>query len=166
MNQMKQMKRKQKMKRLTETDNIQDFFISLGNNSCYVLALIEAGMRIKGEKGIDLFFQNLERAIDSRYIFFDEKNYLNGNNFFVKDAENLLRDIFGGKWQVVKTYSEYHTSDFENIIVYSDEYGNKHFRLADWDSVKKSLIAKKGFIDSYRIIHFVGFENENIQRSI
>lgn len=152
------------MKRLADTYCIQDFFTSLGNNSCYVLALIEAGMRIKSEKGIDLFFQNLERAIDSRYIFFDEKNYLNGNNFFVKDAEKLLSDIFGGKWQVVKTYSECYTftSDFEKIIVYSDEYGNKHFRLADWDSVKKSLIAKKGFIDSYRIIHFVGFENENI----
>lgn len=156
------------MKRLTKTDWIQDFFVSLGRNSCYVLALIEAGMRIKGEKGIDLFFQNLERAIDSRYIFFDEKNYLNGNNFFVKDAEKLLSDIFGGKWQVVKTYSECYTftSDFEKIIVYSDGYGSKHFRLTDWDSVKKSLIAKKGFIDSYRIIHFVGFENENIQRSI
>lgn len=61
------------MKRLADTYCIQDFFTSLGNNSCYVLALIEAGMRIKGEKGIDLFFQNLERAIDSRYIFLMKK---------------------------------------------------------------------------------------------
>lgn len=152
------------MKRLADTYYIQDFFTSLGNNSCYVLALIEAGMRIRKEIGVDLFFQNLERAIDSKHIFFDEKNYLNVSNFYVKDAEKLLSDIFGGKWQVLKSQvnmSKF-SKDTEYIAVFSDEYGNNHFRLADWDSVKKSVIVKKGFIDSYRIIHFVGYENEKL----
>lgn len=157
------------MKRLTKTDWIQDFFVSLGRNSCYVLALIEAGMRIKKEKGVDLFFQNLERAVDSESIFFDEKNYLNPDNFFVKDAEKLLSDIFGGIWQVVKCADRPSTDrpSTEIITVYSsDFYDNRHFKLDEWDSLKKSFIEKNGFIDSYRIIHFVGYLNEKLQRSI
>lgn len=156
------------MKRLTKTDWIQDFFVSLGKNSCYMLALIEAGMRIKGEKGVDLFFQNLERAVDSENILFDEKNYLSRDNFFVKDAERLLSDIFGGIWQVVKCSDRPSTDrpQTEIITVYSYFYDNSHFRLDDWDSLKKSFTEKNGFIDSYRIIHFVGYKDEKLQRSI
>jgi hypothetical protein len=132
---------------------IQTLMGEAGEAACYALCIIEIAERATGNyiDPIDAFL----KAFDRKYIYYNDKDPNDNNNFFVDNPSGFLSMLAGGKWTVEKAAAGY--------VPYSDEYvvdcwersatGKKtvHFRLADWDSLTSSLTVRLGNIVSKRV---------------
>lgn len=139
---------------------VQSLFQSLGNNGCYLFALLEAGRREANESYP--FTEMLQRALHSSGIVFHPENYKTTDAFYVKDAEELLKDVFGGRWRVTRGIHRACEKRIDATIIYhyvwkdSNKISYSHFRLKDWDSLQCSKTVLFGEIEDYRIVEYLG----------
>ena len=73
---------------------IQSFFLAAGNNGCYGFCIIKIAERIlKAELDPQ---SALQAGIDNKFIRVNEKNYSQGDNFYVLEPAKFLTYLSAG----------------------------------------------------------------------
>jgi hypothetical protein len=136
---------------------IQTLLAEAGEAACYALAIIEIAERVTGRKAdpLDALYQGIERG----YIYYNEQDQNDNDNFFVEDPPALLAMLTGVRWTVEKTGPEYVPARGEYVV---DRWERAitgaviaHFRLPDWDSLYDSQTVRYGRIVSRRVFRMV-----------
>jgi hypothetical protein len=137
---------------------IQTLLGEAGEAACYALDILEIAEREKWQS-IDPV-EALYRGIDQGYIYYNERDPNDNNNFFVNDPAALLSMFAGGRWTVEKTGPEYIPAKGEQVVERWERTKTGviigHFRLSDWDSLQDSMTVKYGKIVSKRVFRKVG----------
>ena len=132
---------------------IQTLLSEAGESACYALDIIEIGERISG-KGTDLI-DTLYQAFTKGYVYYNEKDPNDNDNFFVKNPAGLLSLVTGGRWDAAKVNADYTPKPGEYVVDYWERQAAGktigHFRLPDWDSLADSQTVKYGRIASKRV---------------
>lgn len=136
-------------------DGIQDFFLSLGNEGCYVLALIEIAQK-RGCK--DDVLLCIQKGIEKNVIFFNKDNFLDPENFKVLSDVSFLELLTEKKW-IKETSPTKETVFHENeYLIYKyqrteddTEKIYTHFVTRTFDSKKCSKTVRNGKIKETRI---------------
>jgi hypothetical protein len=139
---------------------IQTLLGEAGEAACYALAILEIAEReLWGGQKIDVV-EALCLGIEMGYIYYNEKDPNDNDNFFVKDPAALLAIFAGGRWTVEKTGPEYIPAKGERVVERWERVKTGavigHFRLPDWDSLHESMTVKYGKIVSKRVFRKVG----------
>jgi hypothetical protein len=145
-----------------KVDAVQTFFKSAWDYSCYADCIIRLAAEINGN-GITLgdVGRALDIGIDRKYIYFNEDDYSDRDNFWVKDPAGFLGALTGRRFLVEKVRGNYVCGKNEYEILFmtlSVENGKKnigHFVLPDWDPVQDSNTRRNGFVWSKRIFREV-----------
>jgi hypothetical protein len=137
---------------------IQTLLGEAGEAACYALDILEIAERETGREinPIDALY----RGIDRGYIYYNEKDPNDNDNFYVRDPPSLLAMLTGGRWTVEKAGpnlipgpKEYVVDQWERIKTGSVI---SHFRLPDWESLQDSMTVKFGKIVSKRLFKRIG----------
>lgn len=132
-------------------DNIQSFLLAAGNNGCYCFSIIKIAERITKT---DIDPQSaLQAGIDKKFIRVNEKNYSQGDNFYVLEPAKFLTHLSGWKCGVRKETADYKPKDGEIAVECWNCNGRTHFRLSNWDSLENSQVVKYGQIASLRVFY-------------
>lgn len=136
---------------------IQTFLTEAGEAACYALCIIEIAERYTDTRYDPTRY--LERGVSGGYIYYDENNPDDDNNFYVSDPAGYLSDLTGVNWQVEKVPADYPSGPaYSGLSEYVVERWERkktgqtigHFRLQDWDSLHDSQTVKYGQIVSKR----------------
>lgn len=130
---------------------IQSFFLSAGLTGCYCFSIIKIAENILKTE-IDAVTA-LQEGIKNKFIRVNEKNYSQGDNFYVLEPAKFLTFLSGWKCDVKKEDAGYKPKDGEIIVERWDCNGNSHFKLPDWDSLQNSQVVKYGEIKSLRVFY-------------
>jgi hypothetical protein len=137
---------------------IQTLLGEAGEAACYALDIIEIGERAGRQKlnPVDAFYQGIERG----FIYYNEKDPNDNDNFFVKNPPALLSMVAGGKWTVEKAGPDYTPRPGEYVVDRWERVRTGavigHFRLPDWDSLQDSQTVRYGKIVSKRVFRRIG----------
>jgi hypothetical protein len=139
---------------------IQTLLGEAGEASCYALDILEIAEReLRGGSKIDVL-EALYLGIERGYIYYNEKDPNDNDNFFVKDPAALLGMIAGGRWTVKKAGPDYIPVKGEHVVDRWERVKTGavigHFRLPDWDSLSSSMTVRYGKIASKRVFRRVG----------
>lgn len=136
-------------------DGIQDFFLSLGNEGCYVLALIEIAQK-KGCK--DDVLLCIQKGIEKNVISFNKDNFLDSNNFTVLSDVRFLEILTEKKWMKETVFVKESAIHENEYLVHKyqrteEETGKifTHFVTSTFDSKKHSKTVRQGKIKETRI---------------
>lgn len=134
--------------------HFQSFCLSIGNNACYVLCLIDIAEEFL-KKEIDKI-SAIEKIIDSGAVLFNQNNHNDSDNFFVKDPEKILYLLTGKKWKVRFEESTYKKQNDDYVVEYWSLNGGRsgHFARTykGFNSLQKSNIVTNGKLVSYRVL--------------
>jgi len=132
-------------------EGIQSFFLAAGNNGCYCFAIIKIAERIAK---LEIDPQSaLQAGIAKKFIRVNEKNYSQGDNFYVAEPAKFLTYLSGWKCDVKKEAPDYQLKDGEIAVECWNCNGRTHFKLSDWDSLENSQVVKYGKIASLRVFY-------------
>jgi hypothetical protein len=140
---------------------IQTLLAEAGEAGCYALDIIEIAERELMETGEKINLADaLYLGIDRGFIYYNEKDINDNDNFFVKDPAAFLGAVAGGQWEVKKAEADYIPAKGEYVVdrwerVKTGETAG-HFRLPDWDSLSGSMTVKYGRIVSKRVFRRIG----------
>jgi hypothetical protein len=136
---------------------IQTLLWEAGEAACYALDILEIAERELVHK-LDPIVA-LCCGIEQGYIYYNEQDPNDNDNFFVKNPPALLAMLTGGQWTVKKTGPDYIPSKGEYVVERWERIRTGaiigHFRLPDWDSLFNSQTVKYGKIVSKRIFRKV-----------
>ena len=133
---------------------IQSFFLAAGKNGCYCFCIIKIAERIlKAELDPQ---SALQAGIDNKFIRVNEKNYSQGDNFYVLEPAKFLTYLSGWKCDVKKENPEYKAKQGETVVECWECNGRVHFRLPDWDPLENSQTVKYGKVKSLRVFYPLG----------
>jgi len=142
---------------MTFFNGIQSFFRGLGVEGCYMLQLLFAGEKITGTRRNVITL--IQMAIESGAMTFEKTNYIHAGNYWVKNPQELLSYVFGGKWEVSAVMGKASpTKDEDTFIVYKWEYKDEkgikhtHFNSTEFESVQNPQCVLLGSITESRII--------------
>lgn len=136
---------------------IQTFLEEAGDAACYALCIIKIAELIK-EIEFDVI-KTLEAAIQRGFVFYNENDKNDNNNFYVDYPENFLSWLTAETWTVTKESADYIALPGEFVsnrwerIKTGSVLG--HFNLPNWDSVVDSQTVKYGKIVSKRVFRRV-----------
>jgi hypothetical protein len=137
---------------------IQTLFAEAGEAACYALDILEIAERVRGQQLEPL--DALCRGIDRGYIYYNEKDPNDNDNFFVKNPAALLSILAGGRWAVEKVGPDYIAARGEYVVDRWERVKTGvvigHFRLPDWDSLHDSMTVRYGKIASKRVFRRIG----------
>lgn len=136
-------------------DGIQTFFKSLGEESCFVMCLINiAELNGNTEDVID----NVLELIQKSAIYFNKKNYGDKKNFFVENGKTCLEILTKKEWEY-EYKSGYVKAEMGEFVIY--EYSFKydpnsdleatHFLMERFDPIQDSFLKRFGRVKSSRI---------------
>jgi hypothetical protein len=137
---------------------IQTLLGEAGEAACYALDILEIAERERGQKldPIDALYQGIGRG----YIYYNEKDPNDNDNFFVKDPAALLAMFADGRWTVEKAGPDYLPVRGEYVVDRWERVKTGavigHFRLPDWDSLHDSMTVRYGKIVSKRVFRRMG----------
>jgi hypothetical protein len=137
---------------------IQTLLGEAGEAACYALDILEIAERERGQRidPVEALCQGIERG----YIYYNEKDPNDNDNFFVVWPDLLLSMLAGGRWTVEKTGPDYIPARGEYIVDRWERVKTGavigHFRLPDWDSLHDSMTVRYGKIVSKRIFRRIG----------
>lgn len=138
---------------------IQSFFSSAGKNGCNALCIIGLAndyLKSKNEgcwNEIDALADGIER----KYIDFNQNNYDDDNNFYVRDGAGFLSYLTGRTWTMRKEDAEYQLKQNEYEILFwslSDQNsirGIGHFTLPGRNTLQNSKTVSQGKVYSKRV---------------
>jgi hypothetical protein len=140
---------------------IQTLMAEAGEAACYALCIIEIAERVTGQH-IDCM-QEIIRAIDKKYIYYNWKNASDNDNFTVLKPAEWLSEMssyrIDRKWLVEKAPAAYTAREGEYVVDRWERQATGkttgHFRLPDWDSLADSQTVKYGHIASKRVFRRV-----------
>jgi hypothetical protein len=132
-----------------------------GEAACYALAVLEIADRERKLSNwgpvnpVDALYKGIEYG----YIYYNERNPNDNDNFFVKDPAAFLAVFAGGRWAVEKTGPGYIPAKGEHVVDRWERVRTGavtgHFRLPDWDSLQDSMTVRYGKIVSKRVFRRV-----------
>jgi hypothetical protein len=137
---------------------IQTLLGEAGEAACYALDIIEIAERENfREKDV---MASLSAGIDRGYIYYNEKDPHDNDNFFVADPAAFLAMLAGGRWTVEKAGPGYVPAPGEYVVDRWERVRTGavtgHFRLPDWDSLHDSMTVRYGAIVSKRVFRRIG----------
>jgi hypothetical protein len=137
---------------------IQTLLGEAGEAACYALDILEIAERERGQN-LDVM-EALYRGIERGYIYYNEKDPNDNDNFFVEDPAAFLALFAGGRWTVEKAGPGYVPAKGEHVVDRWERVKTGavigHFRLPDWDSLYDSMTVRYGKIVSKRVFRRVG----------
>jgi hypothetical protein len=132
---------------------IQTTLLSVGNEACYFLSILELAERITG-KVIDVVSE-IWTATSRKEIDLNLKRLDDPNNFLVTDPAGLLSRLTGQKWSCTKESVNYELQRSElEVLRYERIATGKtwaHFRLSDWDPLQSSQTVEFSKVASKRV---------------
>lgn len=132
-------------------DGVQDFCASIGEEACYALQLICVAEEIMSRPFP--LVGSLVRGILAGYIFYNEKNHKDKENFFVNDPAGFIQTLTGVKVGIKRIEgSEYKPKSNEWVI---DQWNNGkfyHFTSKRLDTLADSNTVKHGKVVSQRVV--------------
>jgi hypothetical protein len=138
---------------------IQTFLSEAGEAACYALDILKIAERESFNGNPDVV-NSLSIGIKQGYIYYNEKDPNDSDNFFVKDPAALLAMFAGGRWTVEKVGPDYVPARGEYVVDRWERVKTGavigHFRLPDWDSLQDSQTVRYGKIVSKRVFRRVG----------
>jgi hypothetical protein len=139
---------------------IQTLLGEAGEAACYALDILEIAEReMRGGQKLDPV-DALYLGIDRGYIYYNEKDPNDNDNFFVKDPAAFLAMFAGGRWTVEKAGPDYVPVRGEYVVDRWERVKTGavigHFRLPDWDSLHDSMTVRYGKIVSKRVFRRIG----------
>ena len=135
-------------------NGIQDFFLSLGKEGCYVLSLVEIAQK-RGCR--DDVLTCIQKGIEAGNISFNRQNFLDPANFTVLSDVGFLKTLTGNKW--IKNSYFYLTVPMHcnEYIVYKYRREDKekgktftHFITTTFDSKQSSRTVREGKLTESR----------------
>lgn len=135
---------------------IQSFMLSAGNYGCYALQIVQLAREIKPELKID-DLSALTAGINSGCIEFNEDDYKDEDNFFVKDPASFLGVLTGKSWKVRKMPADYQVKPGEYAIEFwakndkNAAIGIGHFDRPTYHTLQSSYTLAMGKCYSKRI---------------
>lgn len=134
-------------------NNVQNIVKKLGEVGCFVFCYIRIAEQFLGKR-IDIVEKVIEN-ITLGNILFDYDNINNPNQFFVVDAEKLLKNLTGRNWRVTKEDRFFKPKDnfYFKVYVCRNKNGKIYYHAERDDFVPIVPSAKeKGFeVDSLRV---------------
>lgn len=140
----------------------QLFFKRAGGTSCYADCIIRLASKItKTEPTLTYYASCFEKGIDAGYIRFNQKNYLQGDNFYVEKPAEFLSLLTGKRFTVSHEPASYRPKEGEWYVnfwaktVQQGKNGTGHFCLEDYDPLDKSVTRLSGLVYSRRVFREV-----------
>jgi hypothetical protein len=137
---------------------IQTLLGEAGEAACYALDILEIAERERGQN-LDVM-EALCRGIERGYIYYNEKDPNDNDNFFVENPAAFLALFAGGRWTVEKAGPNYVPAKGEHVVDRWERVKTGavigHFRLPDWDSLYDSMTVRYGKIVSKRVFRRIG----------
>jgi hypothetical protein len=137
---------------------IQTLLSEAGEAACYALDILEIAERERGQR-LDLI-EALYEGIDRGFIYYNEKDPNDNDNFFVENPAMLLAIFTGHRWTVEKVGPDYVPAPGEYAVDRWERVRTGavigHFRLPDWDSLQDSMTVRYGKIVSKRVFRRIG----------
>lgn len=135
----------------------QSFCKSIGNYACYLLCLIDVAKEYSG-KNFDKI-EAIQEAIEKDCVYFNEDDYDDPDNFYVRNPAMVLRYLTGKVWIVTKEPADYKPKKGDYVIEYWSLNGGKSGHFArikkGFNSLQNSVNVNKGKIHSYRVCRVV-----------
>lgn len=139
--------------------HIQTFFASAGANGCNAFCIIRlANKYLQDHKeGEWNELDALKDGIERKFIDFNEKDFSDGNNFYVRDGAALLSYLTGRKCTLRRESAEYQLKQNEHEIQFwalSQEKADRgigHFTIPGENTLQVSNTVKNGKVYSKRI---------------
>jgi len=133
---------------------IQTFLAEAGESGCYSLSILRLAEGVSGES-FDVE-KTLVKAIELGFIYYNEKDQNDNNNFFVSKPDAFLSWLTGRKYEVRHEADINYQPKQGELVVQRWErvqtgITRGHFRLPDWDSLYDSQTVKFGKIVSLRV---------------
>lgn len=136
-------------------DGIQTFFKSLGEESCYVMCLINIAELNGNTKNV---IENVLELIQNAAIFFNKKNYEDKKNFLVESGKTCLEILTKKEWEY-EYKSGYVKAGLGEFVIYEYSYKTEfeynrektHFVTDLFDPLQDSFIKRFGKVKSSRI---------------
>jgi hypothetical protein len=137
---------------------IQTLLSEAGEAACYALDILEIAERERGHElnTIDALYMGIEQG----YIYYNEADPNDNDNFFVESPAALLGMFTRCRWTVEKVGPDYIPAPGEYVVDRWERVRTGaiigHFRLPDWDSLHDSQTVRHGKIVSKRVFRRVG----------
>lgn len=134
-------------------NGIQSFYLSLGNEACFFLQLLNIAEKFNGLP-IDPSTAALVCA-KKGFIYLNYKDLSDKKNYEVREHAQILELFTGVKWSYSKETPYYRAKKNEYII---DEYKNGayiHFDSDTFHSLQDSNTVKNGKVISRRVFRVV-----------
>lgn len=139
--------------------HIQSFLLSAGNNACNALCIIKNANKWRASRGLSKwnYLEALEMGIQDGYILFNEKDFNDENNFYVKDGSGFMSFLTKVPWRMSIENSDYKCQDNEMEIqfwAWSEErakQGIGHFINPGENTLQYSKSVAEGKCYSKRI---------------
>jgi len=134
-------------------NGIQSFYLSLGEEACFFLQILNIAEKIVGYN-----IDPLTAAIickQKRFIYLNLENLKDKDNFLISSHAEILNLITGREWKYEKAGPAYKAKKNEYVI---NEYSNGtfiHFDSDDFHSLQNSQTVKTGKIVSKRVFRIV-----------
>lgn len=131
---------------------VQSFYLSLGNEACYFLDLLEIAERETG-----IHFDPLSIAwicSQKGYLYINWKDLKDTENFKVENPCEILKLLTGITWSITRVDNPIYKPKAGDYVIAAYKNGNfTHFVLQSFsfDSLQNSLTVKNGKINSYRV---------------
>jgi hypothetical protein len=138
-------------------EGIQTFLAEAGEAGCYALCILKiAEMELVKEADVA---KELVSMIDRGYIYYNENDPNDNNNFFVEDPAAMLSWLTWRRWTVEKVGPDYQPDPGERVVERWERVKTGtvigHFKLPDWDSLQDSMTVRYGKIVSKRVFRRV-----------
>lgn len=134
-------------------NGIQSFYLSLGNEACFFLQLLNIAEKYSGHN-IDIATAAWLCSLKN-YIYLNWNDLTDKKNYLINKHADILELFTGKRWLYTKESPSYKAKKNEYII---DEWQNgsfTHFDSDDFHSLQKSNTIEKGKIISRRVFKIV-----------
>lgn len=130
-------------------NGIQSLYLSLGNEACYFLQLLNIAEK---KSGHSICIQTAAYLCSIKgYIYLNWNDLKDKKNFLINESTKILELFTGVRWSYKKESPSYKAKSDEYII---NEYKNGdfiHFDSEDFHSLQNSNTVKNGKIISKRV---------------
>lgn len=132
---------------------LQSYYLSLGEESCFFLQLLNIA-----EQEIGCNLDPLSIAIickHKNFIYLNLDNLKDKKNFLIYEHAKILELLTGKKWQYEKAAKTYKAKKNEYVINEYQNGSNTHFDSDNFHSLQDSITIKNGKIVTKRVFRIV-----------
>jgi len=134
-------------------NGIQSVFITIGNEACFFLQLLNIAEKESGHN-IDIETAAWLCSLKN-YIYLNWKDLTDKKNFLVREHAKILELFTGKKWSYTNETPSYKAKKNEYIINEWKNGSYTHFDSDDFHSLQKSNTIDNGKIVSRRVFKIV-----------